>query len=111
MFMKGISEKMSNIERDFVGCSRDIFHRNIEDDEPFCTQENWQSSVIFLNQEVSLFGLPSICSNDNGKSQLDVISLINVTWSLIQGQKDSNKKMTEQENQVILTQMIFFVAI
>ena len=49
---------MSNAERQFAGCSRDIFHRNTEEDEsPFCTQENWQGSVIFLNQEVELMGL------------------------------------------------------
>ena len=49
---------MSNAEREFAGCSRDIFHRNTEEDEsPFCTQENWQGSVIFLNQEVELMGL------------------------------------------------------
>ena len=49
---------MSNPDRQFAGCSRDIFHRNTEEDEsPFCTQENWQGSVIFLNQEVELMGL------------------------------------------------------
>lgn len=91
---------MSNIERDFVGCSRDIFHRNIEDDEPFCTQENWQSSVIFLNQEVELMGLPSICSSENGASQLDVISMVNVSWSLVQGHKEKLKRVAELETQV-----------
>lgn len=92
---------MSNIEKNFAGCSRDLFHRNYEDNEPFCTDENWQSSVIFLNQEIELLGLPSICSNDNGgQSQLDVISLVNVSWALIQSSREKSKKLSELETQV-----------
>ena len=99
---------MSNAERQFAGCSRDIFHHNVEEDElPFCTQENWQGSVVFLNQEVELMGLPSICDNDTGTgNQLDIIALVNVTWDLIQSQKDKRKKISDQETQVILCQQM-----
>ena len=65
---------MSNIEKDFLGCSRDIFHRNLErEEEPFCTQENWQNAVVFLNQELELNGWDSICSDVQGNGQLDVV--------------------------------------
>ena len=92
---------MSNIEREFVGCSRDVFRRNYEeDDEPFCTQENWQNAVLFLNQELEQNGWDQICSDDHGQGQLDVVSLLNVTWSLIQNHKEKNKKISELESQV-----------
>ena len=100
---------MSNTERQFAGCSRDIFHRNVEEDEvPFCTQENWQGSVVFLNQEVELLGLPSICQdNDTGTgNQLDIIALVNVTWELIQSQKEKRKKISDQETQVCIKFMV-----
>ena len=89
------------IERAFEGCSRDVFNAHGEE-EPFCNQENWQSSVIFLNQEVEFFGLPSICSNEGGNSQLDVISLVNVTWSLVQAEREKTKKISNLESQVSL---------
>lgn len=92
---------MSNIERSFAGCSRDVYHRNGEEEvEPFCTHENWQSAVIFLNQELELNALPSICNNDHGRGQLDVVSLVNVNWSLILGHKEKMKKISDLENQV-----------
>jgi hypothetical protein len=94
-----------HIERDFVGCSRDVFFRNVQDGggEPFCTQDNWQSSVIYLTQELELSGLPSICSSgERGQGQLDVISLVNVTWTLAQSQRDKVKKIADLENQVQL---------
>ena len=42
----------------------------------------------------------SICDNDNGSSQLDVIALVNVAWDLVQSQKDKRKKLLDQEMQV-----------
>ena len=91
---------MSNPEREFSGCTRDVFHRNIEEDEPFCTQDNWQSAVMYLNQDIELQGLPSIYNVEQGQSQLDVISLINVTWALLQTQKEKQRKISEQDAQV-----------
>ena len=94
---------MSNAEREFAGCSSDVYHRNLEEDEtPFCNEENWQGSVVFLNQEVELMGLQSICDKKNGNNQLDVIALVNIAWELIQSQKDKRKKISEQETQVIM---------
>ena len=94
---------MSNAEREFAGCSSDVYHRNLEEDEtPFCNEENWQGSVVFLNQEVELMGLQSICDKANGNNQLDVIALVNIAWELIQSQKDKRKKISEQETQVIM---------
>ena len=92
---------MSNLEREFAGCSRDVFHMNHEvEDEPFCTQDNWQSAVMYLNQDIELQGLPSIYNVEQGQSQLDVISLINVTWALLQTQKEKQRKISEQDAQV-----------
>ena len=63
-FFKGI---MSNLEKEFSGCTRDVFHRNVEDEEPFCTQDNWQSAVMYLNQDIELQGLPSIYNVEQGQ--------------------------------------------
>ena len=99
---------MSNAEREFAGCSSDVYHRNLEEDEtPFCNQENWQGSVVFLNQEVELMGLQSICDKANGNNQLDVIALVNIAWELIQSQKDKRKKISEQETQVMCKSRAF----
>ena len=99
---------MSNAEREFAGCSSDVYHRNLEEDEtPFCNQENWQGSVVFLNQEVELMGLQSICDKANGNNQLDVIALVNIAWELIQSQKDKRKKISEQETQVMCKSRVF----
>ena len=99
---------MSNAERQFAGCSSDVYHRNLEEDEtPFCNQENWQGSVVFLNQEVELMGLQSICDKANGNNQLDVIALVNIAWELIQSQKDKRKKISEQETQVCVNHVHF----
>ena len=99
---------MSNTERQFAGCSSDVYHRNLEEDEtPFCNQENWQGSVVFLNQEVELMGLQSICDKANGNNQLDVIALVNIAWELIQSQKDKRKKISEQETQVCVNHLYF----
>ena len=99
---------MSNAERQFAGCSSDVYHRNLEEDEtPFCNQENWQGSVVFLNQEVELMGLQSICDKTNGNNQLDVIALVNIAWELIQSQKDKRKKISEQETQVCVNHVHF----
>ena len=99
---------MSNAERQFAGCSSDVYHRNLEEDEtPFCNQENWQGSVVFLNQEVELMGLQSICDKTNGNNQLDVIALVNIAWELIQSQKDKRKKISEQETQVMCKSRAF----
>ena len=38
---------------EFSGCSHDVLHRNDQvtlHSLPFCTQDNWQSSVLVLSQ-------------------------------------------------------------
>ena len=112
---------MSNLEREFAGCSRDVFHMNHEvEDEPFCTQDNWQNAVLFLNQELQLCGMwffflfsnqtnswilyltgwDPICCDGNGNGQLDVVSLLNVAWAVLQNNKEKMKKITDLESQV-----------
>jgi len=92
---------MSNLEREFAGCSRDVFHMNHEvEDEPFCTQDNWQNAVLFLNQELQLCGWDPICCDGNGNGQLDVVSLLNVAWAVLQNNKEKMKKITDLESQI-----------
>ena len=35
---------------DFFGCSQDVFHRNVLDETPFCSAEEWQGPVACLAQ-------------------------------------------------------------
>ncbi len=54
-------------------------------------------------QELETLGLPTICSsNENGLGQLDVISLVNVAYIMVQNYRSSLKKIGEFELQVKL---------
>ena len=83
---------MDTGERSFQGCSQDVFspHGN----EDFCTRDNWQTAVLYLAQEMEVFGLASPCTKPEaggtleasagGQASLDVITLVNSSWRLIQ---------------------------
>ena len=88
--------------REFLGCSQDVFHRNAPQDAPFCTRENWQGAVLFLTQELSNLGLPSPCASDEGGqgNNLDVISLVNIAFELVQSYKRCLKTIADMESQV-----------
>ena len=45
-------------------------------------------------------GWDPICSDRNGNGQLDVVSLLNVAWSILQNSKEKVKKITDLESQV-----------
>ena len=51
---------MDTGERSFLGCSQDVFspHGN----EDFCTRDNWQTAVLYLAQEMEVFGPASPCT-------------------------------------------------
>jgi hypothetical protein len=36
--------------QEFLGCSQDVLHRNQIEENPFCSQDNWQEAVICLAQ-------------------------------------------------------------
>ena len=62
--------------------------------EDFCTRDNWQTAVLYLAQEMEVFGLASPCTKPEaggtlvasagGQASLDVITLVNSSWMLIQ---------------------------
>ena len=60
----------------FIGCSQDVFSPHGQDD--FCTRDNWQTAVVYLANELEMFGLASPCTKgeaDQTQSSLDVITL------------------------------------
>ena len=89
---------MDQGERKFLGCSQDVFSpHGVED---FCTRENWQTAVLYLAQEMELLGLSSPCTKggeEAGQASLDVITLVNSSWRLIQLYRTSQRTMTDME--------------
>ena len=84
---------------EFLGCSQDVLHRNQPVGGSFCAQENWQSAVLLLSQELQLLGFPTICP-DGGN--FDVIALVNNTWDLAQNYRTTLKTVSDLECQVLL---------
>ena len=72
----------------FIGCSQDVFSPHGQDD--FCTRDNWQTAVVYLANELEMFGLASPCTKgeaDQTQSSLDVITLgmlVSLTHSMYQ---------------------------
>ncbi|TRY61162.1 hypothetical protein TCAL_07969 [Tigriopus californicus] len=99
--MSGRGEGSSNA---FLGCSQDLFHRNLRDhvqSAGFCTHDNWKSAVIGLGQELELHGFLSPCANDDtGQGNLDIISLINTTWELLCHHRNAMKTISDLETQM-----------
>ena len=89
---------MDQGERKFLGCSQDVFSEHGAAD--FCTRENWQTAVLYLAQEMELLGLSSPCSKGSeeaGQASLDVITLVNSSWRLIQMYRSSQRTVTDME--------------
>ena len=96
---------MDTGERSFLGCSQDVFspHGN----EDFCTRDNWQTAVLYLAQEMEVFGLASPCTKPEaggtleasagGQASLDVITLVNSSWRLIQMYRQVQRRHEDME--------------
>jgi len=89
---------MNQGERKFLGCSQDVFSENGQND--FCTRENWQTAVLYLAQEMEHYGLASPCTkgdSEQGQASLDVITLVNSSWKLIQMYRASQQTVQDME--------------
>ena len=89
---------MDQGERKFLGCSQDVFSGHGADD--FCTRENWQTAVLYLAQEMELLGLSSPCTKggeEAGQASLDVITLVNSSWRLIQMYRQVQRRHEDME--------------
>jgi len=81
-----------------LGCSQDVFSEHGAAD--FCTRENWQTAVLYLAQEMELLGLPSPCTkggDEASQASLDVITLVNSSWRLIQLYRASQRTISDME--------------
>ena len=92
--------KMNHGERNFLGCSQDVFSPHGQDD--FCTRDNWQTAVLYLAQEMEIFGLASPCtknddSGEQNQASLDVITLVNSSWKLIQMYRSCQRRFEDME--------------
>ena len=89
---------MNQGERKFLGCSQDVFSEHGAED--FCTRENWQTAVLYLAQEMELLGLSSPCTkggDEASQASLDVITLVNSAWRLVQMYRSSQRTVTDME--------------
>ena len=96
---------MDTGERSFLGCSQDVFSPHGAED--FCTRDNWQTAVLYLAQEMEMFGLASPCTKPEagttleagagGQASLDVITLVNSSWRLIQMYKQVQRRHEDME--------------
>ena len=96
---------MDTGERSFLGCSQDVFSPHGQ--EEFCTRDNWQTAVLYLAQEMEVFGLASPCTKPEaglsmeagagGQASLDVITLVNSSWRLIQMYRQAQRRHEDME--------------
>ncbi|KAM9385809.1 afadin- and alpha-actinin-binding protein-like [Pholidichthys leucotaenia] len=50
----------------------------------FCTEHNMQECLLHINQEVSSFGLPPIWTESGSSSELNMVTVLNCIYDLIQ---------------------------
>ncbi|XP_049442922.1 afadin- and alpha-actinin-binding protein-like [Epinephelus fuscoguttatus] len=50
----------------------------------FCTEQNVQECLSYINQEVSSLGLPPVCTESSGSSEMNVVAVLNCMYDLIQ---------------------------
>ncbi len=93
----------------FLGCSKDVFHRNAdvrdhdETASAFCTRENWQSAVLYLGQELEILGLPNPCAGGDvqgSQAGLDIVTLVNACSGLIHNLRAATKTVMELESRL-----------
>uniref|UniRef100_A0A3B3C5C2 Synovial sarcoma, X breakpoint 2 interacting protein b n=1 Tax=Oryzias melastigma TaxID=30732 RepID=A0A3B3C5C2_ORYME len=59
-------------------------HRNTNVQSAFCTQQNVQECLSHINQEVSSLGLPTVWVELDESSDLNVVTVLNCMYDLIQ---------------------------
>ncbi|XP_033477327.1 afadin- and alpha-actinin-binding protein-like isoform X2 [Epinephelus lanceolatus] len=50
----------------------------------FCTEQNVQECLSHISQEVSSLGLPPVCTESSGSSEMNVVAVLNCMYDLIQ---------------------------
>ena len=93
---------MDSSVNDFLGCSHDVVNRNDMSGnvKPFCTQDSWQESVKLLSNELELLGYSPLYFLEQGEPQLDIVCMINTTWSMFQSYRSCLKVISDMEDRL-----------
>nr|XP_047123235.1 afadin- and alpha-actinin-binding protein A isoform X1 [Hydra vulgaris] len=79
----------------------------LNDEDTFCTSHNFDERLLYLNQELTLFGYSSIFKNNNStnknniRENLDLFQLVNCTYELLKRQHQQIRAKDELEEKQI----------
>ncbi|XP_028667369.1 synovial sarcoma, X breakpoint 2 interacting protein a [Erpetoichthys calabaricus] len=65
----------------------------------FCTDENIGQCITYINQEISSLGFPPISSDTRGNNDLNLVSVLNVIYELLQLHKKGLRTMEDMETE------------
>ena len=69
-------------------------------------------SITLILKELELLGYPAPCSNENDPDgNLDIISLVNTSWTLLENYRSCLKVISDMEDRVRKIVFVFLVII
>ncbi|MGH0139050.1 UNVERIFIED_CONTAM: hypothetical protein FKN15_070977 [Acipenser sinensis] len=80
-------------------CSQPLSKNSYNILNAFCTEENVVQCISYINQEMSSLGIPIISNGCNGKTDLNLVSVLNTIYELLQLWRKSMRTMEDMENQ------------
>ncbi|XP_041133056.1 synovial sarcoma, X breakpoint 2 interacting protein a isoform X2 [Polyodon spathula] len=80
-------------------CSQPLSKNSYNILNAFCTEENVVQCISYINQEMSSLGIPTISNGSNGKTDLNLVSVLNTIYELLQLWRKSMRTMEDLENQ------------
>ncbi|XP_018608669.1 synovial sarcoma, X breakpoint 2 interacting protein a isoform X3 [Scleropages formosus] len=65
----------------------------------FCSEENISQCISYINQEVSSLGFPAICTECSGQPELNMVSVLNTVYELLQLHRRSQRTLENLETE------------
>ncbi|MFT7801581.1 afadin- and alpha-actinin-binding protein isoform X1 [Arapaima gigas] len=65
----------------------------------FCSEENISQCISYINQEVSSLGFPVICTEHNGQPEMNVVTVLNTMYELLQLHRRSQRTLENMETE------------
>ncbi|KAK1163925.1 afadin- and alpha-actinin-binding protein-like isoform X2 [Acipenser oxyrinchus oxyrinchus] len=79
-------------------CSQPLSKSSYNILNAFCAEENIVQCISYINQEMSSLGFPTIANGSNGKTDLNLVSVLNVMYELLQLWRKSMCTVEDMEN-------------
>ncbi|XP_058890671.1 afadin- and alpha-actinin-binding protein-like isoform X1 [Acipenser ruthenus] len=80
-------------------CSQALSKNSYNILNAFCTEENIVQCISYINQEMSSLSFPTIDNGSNGKTDLNLVSVLNAMYKLFQLWRKSMCTVEDMENQ------------